>query len=353
MTTERSLPINLTTLTPIWTGGVDGKSDRLHITGIIGSLRWWYEVFVRSVGGTAYDPTEHSCSFDKSKPNNGLCDVCGVFGATGWSRRFKLILSEARLQQKKPSASSPGREGNFIFNLSPDHPSRGSQGHRWYLPGEPLDGQVQLTVIPVAPPDKSNNYFSPNIIGSLLQFIADRASLGAKPQMGMGVVRLADRLSLLPLLNHLKQIDAGQKNKKEVNTRLPCLQNMFFATIHVKSATEADTFNLKYDLRSMFREVYQGNDNLRHTIMGYVRGERIGAKIMMSYPYDNGTIRIWGWIPGMNQAKPSRNDILNGIYGFLEDTYGQDNFSFWLDYDPERNGTVLNYLEQYVLKGAE
>src|SRR5690348_13685213 len=120
MTTEGSLPINLTTLTPIWTGGVDGKSDRLHITGIIGSLRWGYEVFVRSVGGTACDPTERErpCSFDKSQPNNGLCDVCRVFGATGWSRRFKLILSQASLHQKKPSASSPGREGNLIFNLS-------------------------------------------------------------------------------------------------------------------------------------------------------------------------------------------------------------------------------------------
>ncbi|MGB8347924.1 MAG: type III-B CRISPR module RAMP protein Cmr1, partial [Ktedonobacteraceae bacterium] len=167
------LQLQLTTLTPIWTGGADGKSDRLHVTGIMGSLRWWYEVFVRSVGGTACDPTEHSCIYDKS--SDSLCDVCRVFGATGWSRRFKLVLSETSLQQKKPSASSSGREGNLVFNLSSDHPSSRSQGHRWYLPGEPLYGQTQLTVIPTAPSDKSNNYFDPNILGSLLQFIADRA----------------------------------------------------------------------------------------------------------------------------------------------------------------------------------
>lgn len=354
MATE-SLQLQLTSLTPLWTGGVDGKSDRLHVTGIMGSLRWWYEVFVRSVGGAACDPTEHSCTYDKS--SDSLCDVCRVFGATGWARRFKLIISETSLQHERPSASSSGREGNLVFNLSPDHPAFRSQGHRWYLPGEPLGGQTQLTVIPIAPPSKSNNYFSPNIIGSLLQFIADRASLGAKPQMGMGVVRLASRQSLSPLSDHLKQIDANHKNKDVVDERLPCLQNMFFGMVQVKSATESDTFDLKYDLRGMFRDLKRDDprysDDLRHTIMGFVnRSDRRGAKIMMSYPYDNGTIRLWGWIPKGNQSAPTRDNILGEIYHFLDETY-QDNFSFWLDYDPKKDGTILSYLENSVLKGAE
>jgi CRISPR-associated protein Cmr1 len=41
------LSITLKTLTPLWTGGADGKVDRIHETGIIGSLRWWYEAIVR------------------------------------------------------------------------------------------------------------------------------------------------------------------------------------------------------------------------------------------------------------------------------------------------------------------
>lgn len=44
------LIITLKTLTPLWTGGADGRSDRLHTTGIIGSLRWWYEGIVRGLG---------------------------------------------------------------------------------------------------------------------------------------------------------------------------------------------------------------------------------------------------------------------------------------------------------------
>ncbi|MGQ9833224.1 MAG: type III-B CRISPR module RAMP protein Cmr1, partial [Candidatus Villigracilaceae bacterium] len=37
------MEIQLKTLTPLWTGGIDGTTDRLHETGLIGSLRWWYE----------------------------------------------------------------------------------------------------------------------------------------------------------------------------------------------------------------------------------------------------------------------------------------------------------------------
>lgn len=37
------MEIKLRTLTPLWTGGVGGTCDRVHETGIIGSLRWWYE----------------------------------------------------------------------------------------------------------------------------------------------------------------------------------------------------------------------------------------------------------------------------------------------------------------------
>lgn len=79
--------------------------DRIHETGILGSLRWWYEAIVRGLGGYACDPTEHTCTFDAEKYHKstaqderqrlrdaGLCDACQVFGATGWRRRFRLEI---------------------------------------------------------------------------------------------------------------------------------------------------------------------------------------------------------------------------------------------------------------------
>ena len=58
--------LKIKTLTPIWTGGVEGKCDRLHETGIIGSMRWWYEAIVRGLGGYACDPT-----------GEGRCELTG------------------------------------------------------------------------------------------------------------------------------------------------------------------------------------------------------------------------------------------------------------------------------------
>ncbi len=86
------LIITLKTLTPLWTGGADGRSDRLHTTGIIGSLRWWYEAIVRGLGGRACDPTS-----DERCPgaDGQRCTVCELFGCTGWARKFRFrVLDE-------------------------------------------------------------------------------------------------------------------------------------------------------------------------------------------------------------------------------------------------------------------
>ena len=82
------MDIKIKTLTPLWTGGVDRTCDRLHETGIIGSLRWWYEAIVRGLGGKACDPTgKHRCPDEYGN----YCDVYQVFGSTGW-QCFRLTI---------------------------------------------------------------------------------------------------------------------------------------------------------------------------------------------------------------------------------------------------------------------
>jgi len=102
------LTVQLRTLTPLWTGGVDGTMDRIHETVILGSLRWWFEAIVRGLGGNACDPTKHTCELSGKRLRHyetarkagkdwwtalneaGICDACKVFGTTGWRRRFRL-----------------------------------------------------------------------------------------------------------------------------------------------------------------------------------------------------------------------------------------------------------------------
>jgi len=98
--------VTIKPLTQIWTGDANGKNSSLRETGIIGSLRWWYEALIRGLGGYACDPTDESlrCKLEHDKFNMALksgktmsealneqiCSACQLFGCTGWSRKFKL-----------------------------------------------------------------------------------------------------------------------------------------------------------------------------------------------------------------------------------------------------------------------
>ena len=99
--------IKLKTLTPIWTGGVDGNCDRVHETGIIGSLRWWYEALIRGLGGKACDPTSSDCK-DKNR-----CDACELFGCTGWSRKFKFVI----LNEDRNIVDMIDKEKTYLFQF--------------------------------------------------------------------------------------------------------------------------------------------------------------------------------------------------------------------------------------------
>lgn len=109
-----TMKITLKTLTPLWTGGVDGEMDRVHETGIIGSLRWWYEALVRGLGGWACDPTadRQRCPDQEGQ----RCTACELFGCTGWQRKFKLqILNEqGNLLNEQPDPRTGLREGTVM-----------------------------------------------------------------------------------------------------------------------------------------------------------------------------------------------------------------------------------------------
>jgi len=101
----KEFKVTFKTLTPIWTGNAERKSTQLRETGIIGSLRWWFESLVRGLGGKACDPTsDNRCKLNQEKFQKTLregksvqnalseqiCPACQLFGCTGWARKFVL-----------------------------------------------------------------------------------------------------------------------------------------------------------------------------------------------------------------------------------------------------------------------
>lgn len=310
--------ITLKTLTPLWTGGVEtGQMDRLHETGLLGSLRWWYEALVRGLGGYACDPAQHSCLYDKQKPNNGLCDVCQVFGATGWRRRFRLVVYNDQM-----------REQRIMHSMTANRSYQDNRGRTrtptWYFQNPPQAGQFSIQLQSLHP------QFSVETIRGLVQLLIDWAALGARQQMGFGVVEMtSERLDSNPFTG-LHLAGNGSANN------LPSLQNIFFARIRVKNSTDStdmETFNLKYDLRRLFAN----DQNVRHFVMGTVQGDRMGSKIFMSRPYADRLIRVWGWIP--EQANVwninwDRQRVLTAINSHLQTNYS---LQTWREFNSGRD----------------
>jgi CRISPR-associated protein Cmr1 len=104
-------------LTPIWTGGVDRKSDRQVPTGLLGSIRWWFEVLVRGLGGAACDPSDTQLRCPDKRGRH--CVVCELFGCTGWARKFRLQVLDKSDKSDKPQSAAIQRATTFTLRFVP------------------------------------------------------------------------------------------------------------------------------------------------------------------------------------------------------------------------------------------
>lgn len=306
------ITLELRILTPLWTGGARGKVDRIHETGLLGSMRWWYEAMVRGLGGEVCE--EANCSFNEEErwQDGGLCHVCQVFGATGWRRRFRLSvvekdISDARIQRRVRAVNrtykddkGKDRTPTWYFD-GPTNPGN---------PNTPKEGVFKIQA-------QSMDYgFSSAVVYGLIQFMSDWAELGAKGQLGFGVVeQVGGSINARPLYERLLAASG-----KRTYLQLPSLKNIFLARIELKGAGEVDTFNLKYDLRRLFAN----DEALRHFIMGTDKGKKMAAKIKISRPYGNGLMRVWGWVPeeaDVYSNQWDRDKVAGAIFNHLREHY--------------------------------
>lgn len=103
-------------LTDIWTGSAEIKekngrletktiNERLINTGLLGSVRWWFEVLVRGLGGSACDPTDNSRCPDyeikKATASKHHCVVCELFGCTDWARKYRFEVLDEKGEIKR------------------------------------------------------------------------------------------------------------------------------------------------------------------------------------------------------------------------------------------------------------
>lgn len=209
------MEIQLRTLTPLWTGGIDGTTDRLHESGLIGSLRWWYEALVRGLGGFACDPTsdnpEDRCQFDTKaygKTKNvedglaNVCPVCRLFGCTGWKRLFNLQLLDAPVTPFHLRTSLPINKNWFERSFSNQE-------------FDVVYGDVKFRLIT----RQQDLEFVYTQMALLFKIMADYGGIGAKQQHGFGQFRLRSLSSELQnySINDSLAILSGKINQHPSN----------------------------------------------------------------------------------------------------------------------------------------
>jgi CRISPR-associated protein Cmr1 len=379
--------LTLRTLTPLWTGGIDaGQSDRVHETGIIGSLRWWYEAILRGCGVRVCDPTTHNCTG---------CPACQAYGMTGQRRQWRFTFQSS---------------GQHPFNGEAVRIPSGRKGG-WYV-GNGFVGDLALQALSL------RNGASSYVWELPLHLAALWGGIGPKTQIGYGVIDVCDEAgnfiepdadSLLP----------GLPNGNYQDDSLPDLRNFFFAILEFKASGDwwkkaslidlaiapsgrsggrsqqtndaaaklealarlgcvpvAPAFRnwLRYgntittqDSRQLSVSMLGGFTRKREKdatteLFGEVQGNnRRRSRLNISFAYpaskqDFWEIRVWGWVP------PSRNydrdAVLNSLYGLLDDAsnwehllgYGASDAALaaWRDFNPTKR-TMHEYLRNLLI----
>lgn len=258
-------------LTPVWTGDVNQQGGKLRETGLVGSLRWWYEAVLRSVGVYACDPSTGSCVYDESKKSEGICLACQLFGCTGYSRRFRFEVH-----------ADPNSGQLLPVRLA----NPGNSKHRgWRIPQE-LTKPFRLKIVPLFA-----DGFDIACIGLALRLIERFGALGAKTSQGQGIVRFYGS----PSADFAKWKDAlTQRPHKQIDQlpNSPSLDNILGVTVEVapqikdwwksiplemkgfglsdKSTWIPSAPAVRAMLRTDLRDLGSANDNGRHRLMGTI-----------------------------------------------------------------------------------
>lgn len=300
----KEFTVKIKPVTPIWTGDENRENTTLRETGLIGSLRWWYEALIRGLGGTACDPTKTNCKDEHH------CDACELFGCTGWARKFRLEMNFSTM----------------ISELSIGTREKRKVRNSWiYLKrnvaGFMSDGTIILKFIPLK--EITSNEWA--LLNKTFKIIADHGALGAHTSQGNGAIEVIK--NNLPEQMHKINFPELKKSDKDKNES-PNLKNYFFYKFHLKFKEDifevikkkafwthdsnhrdfTDNWDnwktmwgqyhflpIAFHIRDTLRPL-ENDRNKRHNIFGEL-GK--GSKVFISHGYkiDDKTVefRVWGY----------------------------------------------------------
>lgn len=349
------IEVTLQPLTPLWTGDANQGGSRLRETGILGSLRWWYEALLRGLGHYACDPSSGSCVYDENTKLRSICLACQLFGCTGYSRRFRLTVAGG------------GGAGKLV-EVKLRHPGR--PDHRgWRIPPT-VCGPLTLRLRPMRPDALGD--FERAAMRHTICLVERYGALGAKTSHGQGAVKIIHWGAPSPVMTTDAWIGAVNTALKarpsETETKQPpppTLSDFIGVTVTLDPAVTSRTdwwkaipltgvadFSLGSDpkwvpsapaVRAQLRGWLRNNANFprfsgdlrddRHRLMGYVpkRNEREdarGSDVFVTHLYkadERWVMRIFAFVPcgdnavdqGVRQLLSNRAGLESGVSSAL------------------------------------
>lgn len=303
--------LTIKTLTPLWTGNYDRKSEFLKSTSIIGSLRWWFEAIIRGFGYYACDPTLNPCELKESVSD--ICLACNLFGCSGFRKQFLFRVGELD-------------KTNLFFK---------TESNKWWLnrqyqnQDKVLWGECNIEIIGL-------NENAEELLSSLLLFIQNYGGIGAKTQNGFGQFIIKTQLNNEEE-NHLRRIyvilkhsESFKKNrnsnwynfndffllKYRINIEDPLINYFINKVNPLKKEPEnwennyiPCSFDLKYNcefnkqqigIKKVYKETHKFNKHFLNSIFG---SKKSGSRIFFSHLFKENIednyyyLKIWGFIP--------------------------------------------------------
>lgn len=323
--------VTIKPLTPLFTGNENGFSEELRPSGVIGSLRWWYEALLRGMGMMACGPAVTDAG-NMNCRGKKRCAACQLFGCNGWRGRFILHIEEVQncCYGYAPLVSARTAENARLYPL----------GKTGWKDGGGLLGRHRLIFLTEKP------YAD---LLKLLVLLASSWGLGAKVQKGFGIVFIEDKESIFQNLYidkaALKPAEEKDSAGGERQQALPSADKFFFYRIpwkpegveDVKKVLRKQLYKVinegrpleeEFDkifaslpylpvspwvrrkIRDLFRDEDNGEKKLRHYLLGIAdKKQQKGSCIFVSHLYNKNAflrdrqaeweLKVWGWLPAM------------------------------------------------------
>lgn len=269
------MDVKITLDTPVWTGNVEGESKKLMPGGIIGSMRFWYELIQRGLGEAVCDPTDNGCQLQDIEKYDKLCPVCKLFGCSGYKRPFKLIIDKYIAEKIEKDFYTFDKKSDVIYQ------------------------SMSLQFV-----NQNDNFDSLQLIKELLIFIASYGGIGAKIQYGFGKVqRLEIDDEEMDISGGYRFKQLFKRNNDIENELLDenvyNLQNYFSCTFRIDNSMNIQ--NNAVEFKKSFKESMTINSSEERQKMNKILfgdKKRAGTLFIALLPYkrENISVQFYGFI---------------------------------------------------------